>query len=196
MNLQQMRLYRGEWAKARAALNKQGRARTPETEEYERMRIHEEVTGLRCSSKALTNEQLDHVLAAFYVISADLEAHLDAKAQPETRCRYLVDDILDRISAILIAFDRPKEAVERGPGRDGHILYLARRFTKRPLHGGLAEIDLPTWYKLIAAYRYRYDQVLRKKPGKGAKKSRPFDTAARRPGKGSTKRQPRNVAVN
>jgi hypothetical protein len=200
MNLQQMRLYRGEWAKARAILREQARARTPETEEYERMLIHEQVTGTRCSSKDLTNEQLDHVLAAFYVITANLEAYNDAKAQPETRCRYVVDDIYDRISAHFIALERPKEAIERGPGRDGHILYLARRFSKKPLHGGLAEIDLSTWYKVIAALRFRLDQVVRKSEknkGKGAKRSRPFDTAAKRPqNRATTKRQRRNTTVN
>lgn len=197
MNLQQMRLYRGEWAKARAELRKQGRALSAETEEYERMLIHEQVTGTRCSSKDLSNEELDQVLAAFYAISAQIDRYLDTKAQPQTRCRYLVDDILDRISAHFIALDRPGEAIESGPGRDGHILYMARRFTKRPLHGGLAEIDLPTWYKLIAAYRIRYDQVVRKKhPGKGAKIRRPFDTAAKRPEIGTTPRQHRNVYVN
>lgn len=198
MNYRQIKLYRAEWAKARAAIRRQGRATRPETEEYERMLIHEQVTGQRCSSKDLTQTDLDEVLAAFYVISAQLDRMEDVKAQPETRCRYLVDDILDRISAHFIALERPKEAIERGPGRDGYILYLARRLCGRPLHGGLADIDLRTWYKIIAALRIRLDQVLRKnlQPGKGAKRRRPFDAAQSTGDRGTTKRQPRNVHAN
>lgn len=197
MNHRQMKLYRAEWAKARDALRLKRRALLPETEEYERMVIHEQVTGTRCSSKDLTQTQLDEVLAAFYVISAQLDRLEDVKAQPETRCRYLVDDILDRISAHFIALDRPKEAIERGPGRDGYILYLARRMSGRPLHGGLAQIDLRTWYKIIAALRIRLDQVIRKKtPGKGAKRHRPFDAAQPTGYRGTTRRQPRNVHAN
>jgi hypothetical protein len=191
MTYKQQKLYRAEWAKVLAIFRSQGRATTTDYADAERMAIHHQATGRTCSSKDLTDTELDQVLAAFYVISADLDRYLDAKAQPHTRCQYIVDNLLDRISAHLITIGRPGEAVERGTPRDAYLLYLARRFSGQPLHGGLADIDTITWHKIIACLRIRYDQVTRKSPGTNkAKRRTPYDPPSRRYDQPTTTKRP------
>jgi hypothetical protein len=181
MTTAQMRKYRAEWAKALAALRRYNRAATPAAAEAERMRIHQQVTGSPCSSKDLTNDEYDQVLALFYAWSRadDLDAQLDQIQQPARRCRWLADDLIHRINAQLLTSDREKQMIQ-DHGRDAYLLYLARRFGQPDLID-TAQATPATWSKIIACLMIRYDQVAGIRPGKGtARRYRPYDKPSRR----------------
>ncbi len=159
----QLRMYRAEWSKALAAMRCHGRGLSASEAEAERMAIHEEVCGVPCSSKDLRNEDLDIVLARFLAWSraGDLMAQIRQAEQPSTRCRYLVDDLLDRISAILLETEMANKAVHRGPGREGYLKALATRLAKREFLVSLDDLSVREWQPIIAALVIRLDQVIR-----------------------------------
>lgn len=187
MTPQQLKFYRWAASEARKAMERIRGKMTSREWEAERYAIHVQAgaadsEGRPKSSTALTNAELDQVLALFFSWShaSDLNLQLAQIEQPAKRCRYLADDLLDRINTVLISLGREKQTVEPGPGRDAYLLYMARR-----LSGNAALIldtcDQPTWSKIIAALRVRYNQVTGKTPGRGARRSRPFDKPQPRP---------------
>jgi hypothetical protein len=92
MNLKQIILYRKTWSFVEKMLKGQG----AETDEVEaaRMDVHEQVTSSRCSSKSLTNRQLDQVLTAFNRLSDNVALSPSKLAnQPAKRCRFVIEKL-------------------------------------------------------------------------------------------------------
>lgn len=154
----QIRLYRKEWALCRAALRRYGRS--PSEADAERMRIHEQVCGTAKSSKCLTNQQLDKVLAIFWSWSKsdDLDAQIRQDNQPAIRCRGICRHLLDLFSEIdtdlYIAEDR----------KDAYIDGLFSRLNPGcPQDPDWAGFD--PWHRVMSALTYRYDQLVRKTLG-------------------------------
>gem|GEM_PF-3892336 len=90
-----------------------------------------------------------------------------------------MDDLLDRVQALLEVQDRPKqaEAIKEGKAREGYILFMLRRLARRP-ESSLSDVyPLTTWYDLITALQARHDQGIRQANGKGrtTKRSRAYD---------------------
>lgn len=164
------------WAlatEARAALRNFGRAVTEEQWQRERGAIHLAAgavnpDGSPLSSKYLTLDLFKKVKAEFLSWSkpADLTAQIAALNEDYTRWRYVADAVLDRMAAHLDALGRPQEAVHRGPGRDGYLLYLFRRVGATPAHIiDLADTTPLARWKVMSSLMYRYDQVMRKTAG-------------------------------
>lgn len=187
MTPQQLKFYRWSASEAKKGMEATRTKMTTREWTEERYNIHVQAgaidgDGNAKSSVALTNAELDQVLALFFTWShaGSLNLQLEQIAQPGIRCRYLADDLLDRISAILESSGREKQAVKRGPGRDGYLLHMARRLSGNPdLY--LDDCDQPTWSKIIAALRIRYNQVQGKTTGREARRARPFDRPTERP---------------
>ena len=193
MTYTQIKMYRAEWSKAMAEIEaKRGKMTAAEADAFRRS-IHADV-GAPDSSKDFTNKDLDAVLSAFFAWSRadDLLAQLHLQDQPETRARFLVDDMLDRIEPILDTSERQQEAdkIRQGKPREAYLLYLLRRLNPKS--------DIPTmdsarardWQQVIRTLVYRHDQVVRfakvkpghgKQPAKRVAKSRQEDTRRRTP---------------
>lgn len=176
----QMSLYWREFAKAKAAAEQlRGEVMTSiEADEF-RHRCHTQA-GAPESSKVLNNKTLDTVLAAFFSWSHSASiAHQGRQLdQPVTRCRYVADDICDRIRAALIVQDRAKQAESLAPGkpRDAYLLYLLKRLSGQDKMD-LQDYTVTAWTKLISLLMVRYDQVARQHAGTGnAKRVRPVDS--------------------
>lgn len=84
--LQQRRLYWPTWQKAAKKLTAAGF--TKAEIDQKRLDLHQHVTGSRCSSKTLTNRQLDIVLDLFYIISGTPTQK--TADQPEIRLRHQI----------------------------------------------------------------------------------------------------------
>ena len=188
----QLWMYRAEWAKARQCLRELGWAASEV--EAKRKQIHAAAEAGTAehpkSSLDLTNRELDRVLAMFRAIyrPGDLGSQLRQLQQPYLRWRFLVDELLDRIAAVLTAAGREHQAVGRGPGREGYLLALAQRLGQRADCANLETISELEQWKVLAALMVRYDQVMAAtataanegrpastRPGKPAR-HRPFDT--------------------
>lgn len=101
MNAAQLRMYRGEWGKARKALRALGF--TPTEADARRKRIHVAAGAVKYgkpkSSLYLNNGDIDRVLAIFrsYSDPANLQAQLDAVNQPVKRAlcaaQFLLEDL-------------------------------------------------------------------------------------------------------
>lgn len=83
-----------------------------------RKQIHVEVTGSACSSKDLTNRQLDLILGRFAAISKPADGAYQARQadQPMARIRHKIGEIQQRMSL-----------------SDAYVDAMARRIAKRPL---------------------------------------------------------------
>lgn len=177
----QMSLYWREWAKARAAIEQmRGEVLTSNEANEERHLCHTNA-GAPESSKDLNNKQFDAVLASFFAWSHSASlAHQGRQLDmPVTRCRYVIDDLCDRIVAMLVVQDRAKQAegLHEGRARDGYVRYLLKRASGQDL---TALQDYPTaaWTKVISMLTIRYDQVSRQGNGTGSqKRTRPIDGA-------------------
>lgn len=189
----QMRMYRAEWAKARLEIEKKRGAMTPAEADAFRRQIHADV-GAPASSKNFTNKDLDSVLSAFFAWSRadDLLAQLHLQDQPETRARYLAEDMLDRIEAVLDSSERQQEAdkLRKGAAREAYLLYLLRRLNPDSDIPVMDSARAADWQQVIRTLVYRHDQVVRfsnhatghgKKPAKRVAKSRREDTRRRAP---------------
>ena len=115
-SLQIRSLYWPEWRAAEKVL----RANHYDKAEAEEVRkeIHVAVTGRDCSSKELTNRQLDDVLGKFHAISNPKDGAFQARQadQPMKRIRFRINQIRDRMEL-----------------SDAYIDSVARKVAKRPL---------------------------------------------------------------
>jgi hypothetical protein len=156
-------------------MRKYGRAVTEPEWEKERAAIHvaagAHLGGVPISSKDLTDEQFKEVKRRFrtWFKPADLQAQIDAEIQDYIRWRWRADELLDRIEASLQANERQAEAapIARGPARDGYLLAMFRRIGKLKDFAAIETASKGQMHSVMAALVYRFDQVARKKPGKG-----------------------------
>lgn len=90
MTRKQQALYFRRWGAARRALRAAGLP--PADADAWRKRIHRDVTGYECSSRDLTNRDLDSVFACFVALSAADDAEFQARQldQPMARLRWLI----------------------------------------------------------------------------------------------------------
>lgn len=188
--------YRHYWCLAkecRDAMRLFGRAVTEAEWEAERAAIHIKagatVEGEPISSMDLTEELFKPIKAIFLSWSKpdDLEAQLAIYYSDFARWRWLADQWIDRIEAILTAKERHAEAapVARGAARDGYLLAMFRRIGKLEDLKPMDTASKKQMWKVMSALVYRFDQVARKKGmGKGSKSptrkgkpplQRPFD---------------------
>lgn len=92
-NAQQRRLYWPEWNASAKILAANGFSKSEIDEQ--RLDIHQQVTNTRCSSKTLTNRQLDAVIDKFRAIRG-VESD-KAQEQPEVRLRYKIRALQKRM---------------------------------------------------------------------------------------------------
>jgi|GEM_PF-3833565 len=128
------RLYWPEWNKAAKVLVSTGCHSKAEAEEV-RKEIHLAITGSECSSKDLTNRQLDSVLARFRAISQPVAGAFQARQadQPLKRIRFRIAEVQARLAL-----------------PDFYIDATARRIAKRPLD----QCDERLLKKVLAAMVY------------------------------------------
>ena len=70
-----------------------------------------------------------------------------------------MDDLLDRMSALLREAGREYQAGGPGPGREGYLLALAKRLSKREALVALeSTTELEQW-RILSALMVRFDQV-------------------------------------
>lgn len=163
MTPSQTALYFREWGKYRKALIERGMA--PKAADAERKAATIRALGSDKSSKAFTNAELTQVLTMFRAMTgSDLLAVINAnpEAQEAIRCRYVCRQLLAQIGEIDPAEHRT--AAEA----DGYINGTFRNILGyKPSDFG---DDHEAWAKVIAALKYRYDQVCRARLGlSGAK---------------------------
>lgn len=178
MTPQQHKFYRWASSEARRGYEKIQRRKLTNAEwDIERRHMHKQA-GAPESSALFNNVHLDNVLAVFFSWShpAGLNLQLDQLNQPTVRLRYVADDLLDKISGVLEAKGREKQAVPRGPGRDGYILHIARRVSGDDTLR-LDDLTEQHWIDVIIRLRYRYNQVTNPNMGEGrnARRRRPMD---------------------
>ncbi|MEM0964827.1 MAG: hypothetical protein AAGJ81_01580 [Verrucomicrobiota bacterium] len=193
MTAKQIRMYRAEWTKALAEIKAKRGPLTKKEADQCRREIHADV-GAPESSKEFNNKDVDAVLAVFFAwsLADDLLVQLQLQNQPEIRARYLAEDMLDRIEAVLDSSQRQQEAdkIRRGPPREGYILYLLRRLNPKSDIPVIDSAMAGDWQQVIRALVYRHDQVVRaaipsegrgKQPAKRVAKSRQEDARRRVP---------------
>lgn len=118
INSRQLRsLYWPRWRDAEKVLMANGAHSKAEADEI-RKDIHRAVTGRECSSKELTNRQLDEVLAKFMAIAQPRNGAAQARqaAQPCTRALYNIEQIRKALGLT-----------------ENYVDSMARRIVKRPL---------------------------------------------------------------
>lgn len=193
MTTTQMRMYRAEWAKALAAIERKlGRKLSSVEADIMRRQYHADV-GAPESSKNCNNQDFDRLLALFFALSQsdNLMAQMHIQDQPEIRARYLCDDMLDRIEAHLDTLGRQAEAdpIRIGTAREAYLLYLLRILNPKSDIPVLESAVATDWQQVIRTLVYRHDQVVRKgmtpgrdrQPSKRVAKTRQPDTRRRRP---------------
>lgn len=136
-------LYWPAWRDAQAALV--AAHHTKEDAEAVRLQIHTDVTGSPCSSKTLTNPQLDQVLARFRSISHPSDGRFQARQadQPACRIRWRIARIQRRMGL-----------------SDEYVAAIAGKVTHRPL----AHCDEDLARKILVALVYH----LRRHPSEPA----------------------------
>ncbi|MEM0967651.1 MAG: hypothetical protein AAGJ81_16000 [Verrucomicrobiota bacterium] len=166
MTANQIKMYRAEWAKARLEIEKKRGSMTSAQADTCRRQIHADV-GAPDSSKDFNNKDLDAVLSAFFAWSRsdDLLSQLHLQDQPEIRARYLADDMLDRIEAILDTSGREQEAdkIRKGQPREAYLLFLLRRLNPKSDIPIMDSAKAKDWQQVIRTLVYRHDQVVRRK---------------------------------
>ncbi len=127
------RIYWPEWRKADKVL--QANHHTKEEAEAVRREIHVSVTGIDCSSKDLTNRQLDACLARFAAISSpgDGKRQADLAEAAAKRVRFKIRQIQERMQL-----------------PDTYIESLAQRMARRPL----AQCDEKQLQTILKALNY------------------------------------------
>lgn len=176
MTPQQHKFYRWAASEARRGYEKIQRRKLTNAEwDEERRHMHKQA-GAPSSSALFNNAHLDKVLAVFFSWShpASLDLQINQIDQPAVRLRYVADDLLDRISGVLEMKGREKQAVPRGPGRDGYILHIARRVSGDDTLQ-LDSMSEQHWIDVIIRLRYRYNQVHSIGHGREARRHRPID---------------------
>lgn len=173
----QTKLYRWAASQAKKGMEKiQGRKISAKEWDAKREAWHQKHGGC-LRSAGLNNDALDKVLAEFFSWShaADLNLQIDQLNQPAVRCRFVAEDLLDKINAILESKGREKQAV-KGPGRDAYLVHIARRVTGDDFLT-IDTMEEKHWLEVIVRLRYRYNQVAGHKtnPGREAKRHRPMD---------------------
>ena len=128
-------LYWPAWNAAAKALR--GAHATKEDAEEVRRETHRQVTGRDCSSKDLTNRELDQVLARFRAISNPLDGRYQARQadQPICRVRWRIGQLQRELHL-----------------SDEYIDTIAKRVTHRPL----AHCDEILARKVLAAITYHF----------------------------------------